>query len=151
MSWLGFFIWGERLEGLGKAWDEAAKAEGSGMWHCQPVLCPCDSPAWGGQEGGGSQPGGLLLSLTCEGRGLHQGAPPHTPAWDTGGSHPQPPLSLLQQSSSLPPSLPSPALMEVPSGHLKIIKRRLKFLLCPFTVGFPAGKQGDLFRDCNIS
>lgn len=114
-------------------------------------LCPCDSPAWGGKEGGGSQPGGLLLSLTCEGRGLHQGVPPHTPAWDTGGSHPQPPLSLLHQSSSLPPSLPSPALMEVPSGHLKIIKRRLKFLLCPFTVGFPAGKQGDLFRDCNIA
>lgn len=41
--------------------------------------------------------------------------------------------------------------MGVSSGHLKIIKRRLKFHLCPITVGFHAGKQGDLFRDRNIS
>lgn len=74
------------------------------------------------------------------------------PSLGQRGSHPQPPPSLCSRRAlhSLP-AFPSPALMEVSSRHLKIIKRRLKFLLCPITVGFHAGKQGDLFRDRNIS
>lgn len=96
-----------------------------------------------------------LSCVSCAalgGKGIPSGGVTSHPSLGWRGiSSPATTISLFQQSFSPPPALPSPPLVEVASGHLKTIKRRLKYILCPVTVGFHAGKQGNLFRDCNIS
>ena len=108
-------------------------------------------PAWWGRGKAWDEAevSGRLCWLRRAGRGsLRQ------PCWEgslrQGGLVGSPWLSA--QAEVVAPAKPaclSPAPV-ASSGHLKIIKRRLKFFFS-ICLDFPDGKQGDLFRDCNIS
>lgn len=96
---------------------------------CQPAgspsrrrVAPCSSPAWEGSPATEGDRIGRRHRLSAQ----------------------------AEVFTASKPAFPSPALV-VSSGHLKIIKRILKFSLCSIHLDFHDGKQGDLFRDHNIS
>lgn len=141
-SWVLPRVFGEKLQvllrawwGQGKACDEAElllarqrSPERSAMF-CQPAgspsrrrVAPCSSPAWEGSPATEGDRIGRRHRLSAQ----------------------------AEVFTASKPAFPSPALV-VSSGHLKIIKRILKFSLCSIHLDFHDGKQGDLFRDHNIS